>query len=270
MAVVAVKGSPNVYPVRSRTPNSRPSSQHFMTTPNQERRPRSLRSKSYNQSRASSAHSAISAAETTTSHGTRLSRRSASPATSSHSRRRHRREITKEHLHALAALTAPAPRPDGNMTAESIAFFDAQQKKLDEKRRRESVASERAMRISLIEQENRSRATSRTRSIYHYRPPTASSNGVPTMPEPSMTHSATIEDTDEATMANESIRLLREREKLVRWKAEREKVDFERKQRDKIRERVRRANEMEEERSKALEKQQHKKKKRGWCGSRRE
>jgi hypothetical protein len=159
------------------------------------------------------------------------------------------------------------------MTPQSLAFLDAQQKKLEERRRRESVASERATRISLAEYDSRSRATSRTRSIYNYHPhiqDSQRSNGEMMISKPPPMDGTSAEDVDESTMANESIRLLREREKLVRWKAEREQGDFEKKQRDKIRERVRRANEMEEERSKAMEKQQHKKKKRGWCGSRRE
>lgn len=66
----------------------------------------------------------------------------------------------------------------------------------------------------------------------------------------------------------DSLRLVREREKLLRWKAEREKMEFERREREKIRERVRLANLKEMQRSKELE-EEAKRKKRGrgcWSG----
>lgn len=66
----------------------------------------------------------------------------------------------------------------------------------------------------------------------------------------------------------ESLRLVREREKLLRWKAEREKMEFERREREKVKERVRLANLKELQRSEELEEEVKRKKKgrRCWSG----
>lgn len=65
----------------------------------------------------------------------------------------------------------------------------------------------------------------------------------------------------------DSLRLVREREKLLRWKAEREKMEFERREREKIKERVRQANLKELQRSKEMEEEVKRKKKERGCWS---
>jgi hypothetical protein len=137
------------------------------------------------------------------------------------------------------------------MTPQSVTLLQQQEKRLEEKLRRMSVASERARRMSLMQEGKRSRAGSR-----------ASQQTCGT--EKSQGGLSEILDGKAMEgMSPESVRLLREREKLLRWKAEREKSQFEQKDRDRIRERVRRANEMEDEKSRHLAKAQ---KKRGCCG----
>ncbi|KAH7122228.1 hypothetical protein B0J11DRAFT_333431 [Dendryphion nanum] len=80
--------------------------------------------------------------------------------------------------------------------------------------------------------------------------------------------SAVVSHSQRESLTSDSLRLLREREKLVRWKAEREKIEFERREREKIRERVRLANQKEMQRSMELEQMQKEKreKNRGCCG----
>ncbi|KAF2190776.1 hypothetical protein K469DRAFT_392485 [Zopfia rhizophila CBS 207.26] len=224
-----------------------------------DRRSRSLHLSHQSIIRTSSVHSTTShkSAKSNTSSKSHQSRRSSKTSYSSQSRR-HQRGVTKEHLDALAALTAPAPTPDARMTPESLAFLESQKKKLEEKIRRESVGSERAMRKLLVRERSRSRSRSRAgsrTSLHSY------------ATERSKGYNASISgvgtgNKDLEGLTPESIRLLREREKLLRWKAEREKQEFEKQEREKIRERVRRANEMEEARSKSMVKE----KKRGCCG----
>lgn len=212
--------------------------------------------------RSSSTHSAVTA-NTSVSNGTNGSRKS-SPAPRyrrSSNSRRHQNGITKEHLDALAALTAPSPTPDGRTTPESAAFLQSHQRKLDEKVRRASVASERATRISQSQENRRSRSGSRVSQ--HSRGTDASKSYRISINEV-MKGGNGVNSGRLEGLTPESVRLLREREKLLRWKAEREKVEFEKREREKIRERVKRANEMEEARSKDLAKAQ--KKRRGCCG----
>lgn len=133
---------------------------------------------------------------------------------------------------------------------------------MDEKIRRASVASERAARMSQIQERNWSRSASRA-SKHSIGTDGGKSDRV------SVNGQQDSGGLEVEGLSPESVRLLREREKLLRWKAEREKIEFERREREKIRERVRRANEMEEARSKELEKTQKKKKNkksRGCCG----
>lgn len=208
---------------------------------------------------------------------------------SNHSLRQHQHGmgVTKEHLNALAALTAPAPNPPGGMTPESMHFLEEQQQKLDEKIRRQSAASARSARMSSIQEgKNAGRRTSGSApgSTHSYSShPNSSraslaqsqsqscrismtsaygpSSGRPGSEGPSSSFPAEALE----GLTPESIRLLREREKLLRWKAARDKVEFERREREKIRERIKRANEMEEARSRELEKQK-KKERKGCCG----
>lgn len=65
-------------------------------------------------------------------------------------------------------------------------------------------------------------------------------------------------------MGSENVRLMKEREKLLKWKAEREKMEFEKREREKVKERVKRANELEEERRRELDEKG--KKGSGICG----
>ncbi|KAF2658382.1 hypothetical protein K491DRAFT_690122 [Lophiostoma macrostomum CBS 122681] len=199
--------------------------------------------------------------------------------------------VTKEHLDALAALTAPAPNPAGGMTPESLQFLEQQQRKLDEKIRRQSTASERSARMNLIHEGKKagnrmsgtgsaSASTSASAHAYSTYPmPPSNRTSLSQSHRISMTSaygpsssgpgssevlSSSIPAEALEGLTPESIRLLREREKLLRWKAARDKVEFERREREKIKERVRRANEMEEARSRELE-EKKKGKRRGCC-----
>ncbi|KAF2115598.1 hypothetical protein BDV96DRAFT_574167 [Lophiotrema nucula] len=208
--------------------------------------------------RTSSAHSNTSAASSKSniSRHSNKSRQSSTSRSSNHRRsRRQQRGVTQEHLDALAALTAPAPSPSANMTPESLTLLESQQKIVDEKIRRQSVASERALRISLARERSQSRGSQAGSRISH---------GGAENTRVTATDNAPLDEKQYAGMAPESVRLLREREKLLRWKAEREKVEFEKRERDKIRERVKRANEMEEARSRSLK--EERKEGRGCCG----
>ncbi|KAF2258753.1 hypothetical protein CC78DRAFT_548897 [Lojkania enalia] len=167
--------------------------------------------------------------------------------------------MSQEQMDALAALTARAPTPNGRMTPKSLALLQSQQQLLDDRIRRESVASERALRISMIREQRKLGAALQTKAGLsqqsldikgdHTRPISSGGDG--------------NSNEREVSLTPESIRLLREKEKLVRWKAERRKLEFERRERAKIRERVRRANEIEEAKSKSMDKT---KAKRGCCG----
>lgn len=134
----------------------------------------------------------------------------------------------------MKALTAPTPAPNGRMTEESLALLEAQRGRLEERRRRESVASERAARISVSRSKSLERERNRNRT-------TASGNGMDKAgaEDQKLGLGESIEG-----LTPESVRLLREREKLVRWKAEREKGEFEKRERERE-EVVRRANEKE-------------------------
>ena len=176
--------------------------------------------------------------------------------------------------------------------------MEQQQRKLDEKIRRQSVASERSARMSAVQEGKKTQArrgSGGSGASYHLYPnPNAGTNGnmggqirrgsigqsyrISTGSEygPSSFNPSSIgtgfegeglslQSDSLAGLTPESIRLLREREKLLRWKAAREKIEFERREREKIKERVKRANEMEEARSKELEKQKAGKR-RGCCG----
>ncbi|KAF2497970.1 hypothetical protein BU16DRAFT_525541 [Lophium mytilinum] len=197
-------------------------------------------------------------------------------STSSRASRRGSTSVSKEHLAALAALTGPAPPPDDQMTPESIAFFEKQKRVLDERTRRESVAKDRGERMERLK---RGREMEKVLSgdiiggaLGGYREGHDSSDehsefipsaepsqaGGVRSPTPTSLYSApgkgkrrlTLDDpigdldTSIEGLTPESIRLLREREKLVRWRAEREKQLFEQKERERE-ERVRAANEKE-------------------------
>ncbi|KAF2470590.1 uncharacterized protein BDR25DRAFT_368998 [Lindgomyces ingoldianus] len=168
---------------------------------------------------------------------------------------RHHRGATKEYLDALAAPTVPAP-PEAHVTPESVPFLAVQERKLCENFKGETLTSERAMSISRIQDSKRSLAGSRISQRSY-------------ATEQSRRYNVSVVDVVEGGgkcvegLTPENVRLLREREKLLRWKAEREKSDFEKKERERVREMVRRANEMEEEKSKTMAKE---KKKRGCCG----
>jgi hypothetical protein len=176
------------------------------------------------------------------------------------------------------------------MTPESMQFLEQQQRKLDEEIRRQSVASERSARMSLIQEGKKtgsrmSGSGSGFGSAHSYNTyPNPSSNRGSLAQSPNQSHRVSMtsaygpsscgpgsEGQNSSLPAEalqgltpESVRLLREREKLVRWKAAREKVEFGRREREKIRERVRRANEMEEARRRELE-MEKKGKRRGCC-----
>ncbi|KAF2741077.1 hypothetical protein EJ04DRAFT_548033 [Polyplosphaeria fusca] len=180
---------------------------------------------------------------------------------------RHQRGVTQEHLDALAALTAPAPTPDANMTPQSLELLDSQQKLLEEKIRRHNLASEQALRAEYTRHRSRSRASSTGRSR---RSGHSYGSDMTQTYDGNNENSVPLSGTKDANgfeiqgLTPDSVRLLREREKLLRWKAEREKLEFEKREREKIRQRVQRANELEEERTRNLE--LLKKERRGCCG----
>ncbi|KAF2017058.1 hypothetical protein BU24DRAFT_142693 [Aaosphaeria arxii CBS 175.79] len=199
--------------------------------------------------RSSSAHSTMTAA-TSASAGTNRSSKSRKSTGSRNSysgqSHRHQQGVTQEHLEALAALTGASPTQSHEPTTpESIAF----QRKLDEKMRRASVGSEHQSRASYGQQTKQSSKAGSRVSAHSY----------------ATTAATTATRANEQAMTPESVRLLREREKLLRWKAEREKKEFERREREKIRERVRRANALELEKTIELEKQQKKEKRKRGC-----
>jgi hypothetical protein len=210
--------------------------------------------------RSSSAHSTATVATSASNKSEHSHRRSSPSSHSNRSSRSRKHGITQEHLDALAVLTAPAPVPDGRMTPQSLALFEAQQKQLEEKLRRASIASDRATRASQAHKLTRSTSASgisqHSDMSSRYK---ASLNGHLT------TNNGSGQESSNA-LTPESVRLLREREKLLRWKAEREKAEFQRREREKIKERVRRANEMEEARDRELVEQKQKKRQRGCCG----
>jgi hypothetical protein len=210
--------------------------------------------------RSSSAHSTATVATSASNKSEHSHRRSSPSSHSNRSSRSRKHGITQEHLDALAVLTAPAPVPDGRMTPQSLALFEAQQKQLEEKLRRASIASDRATRTSQAHKLTRSTSASgisqQSDMSSRYK---ASLNGHPT------TNNGSGQESSNA-LTPESVRLLREREKLLRWKAEKEKAEFQRREREKIKERVRRANEMEEARDRELVEQKQKKRQRGCCG----
>ncbi|ORY18777.1 hypothetical protein BCR34DRAFT_553446 [Clohesyomyces aquaticus] len=231
--------SPTQYPF------PRPPSGTSQAQPGDRRsRSQSQGSNHQNRPRNTSVHSTTSV-QSSKSNGSRHSKKSCRSY-------RHQKGVTQEHLAALAALTAPAPPPEAHMTRESLALLEKQERQLSERLRRNSVASERARRVSKIHDGNRSRAGSKA------------SQGSCATEKSQGAQGAVLENESKETdgMSPESVRLLREREKLLRWKADREKSDFEQRDRERIKERVRRANEMEDEKSKSMAKQ----KKRSCCG----
>ncbi|KAF2803472.1 uncharacterized protein BDZ99DRAFT_575972 [Mytilinidion resinicola] len=213
---------------------------------------------------------------------------------SSRASRRGSSAVSKEHLAALAALTGPAPPPDGRMTPQSIAFLEKQKRTLEERQRRESVAKDREERMERLKRgremekvlsgdiiggalggyrEGHDSSDEHSEFIPSTEPTTEpsaepSQAGGVRSPTPSSLYSApgkgrrryTLDDpigdldTSIEGLTPESIRLLREREKLVRWRAEREKQLFEQKERERE-ERVRAANEKEAMRMVDLEKE---------------
>ncbi|KAF2708422.1 hypothetical protein K504DRAFT_492071 [Pleomassaria siparia CBS 279.74] len=211
--------------------------------------------------RSSSVHSTATT-NTSISNGTRHSEQSPRLSGGSYTKTRwHHDGVTKKHLEALAALTCPVPSPNGCMTPQSLSFLEAQQNELDDDMRSASAASDGVTRATLMQQQPRSRATSR---VSQYSCASDILRSHPVNNHSTVYGEEGLGGNASSGLTEESIRLLREKEKLLRWKAEREKMEFEQREREKIKEKVRRANELEEEKSKALEKDM--KKTMGCCG----
>jgi hypothetical protein len=208
------------------------------------------------QERSSRRSSVCSTTTTTTSlsTSTRRSRSTSSPHLGhSSSRRHHHNGVTKEHLDALASLTSSKPTSDGRLH-ESVGFPAARQRQPDDSLLSRSHSSSRHQNPLRPDYRPRSRTNSRAS---HHSYATTSNHSTTVDGDRDASPKIPMGPGSAATMGygtgSESVRLLREREKLLRWKAEREKLEFEKRERDKVRERVRRANEMEEERRKEMD-----------------
>jgi PAB1-binding protein PBP1 len=138
-----------------------------------------------------------------------------------------RKKLTKKTgSQDIAALTAPATAPNARMTRECLALLEAQQKELDNKIKRASLAYDQTSRQSWG---NRPVSTA-----------TCLSTGG------SLEHKySTGDKTEDGAAQNghreegpspESVRLIREKEKIVRWNAARENVEFAKSQQGKERE----------------------------------
>jgi len=135
---------------------------------------------------------------------------------------------SKQHLKALAALTAPAPQPAPYMTPECLSLLDAQQRTLKEKIARESIASEREVRMALYRKESarRGSASSNTES----RPRTSASVNVKIAAAKSEAElrKALAGENGGRELTEEEERVVRERVKVEGWKREEGLVMLER------------------------------------------
>ncbi|KAF2257347.1 hypothetical protein BU26DRAFT_499858 [Trematosphaeria pertusa] len=218
--------------------------------PNPTRSSSSLRPSPVSTTGSSSMQSSVSSNPHRTHQSSRTSTSYFKP-TGTSAPRHSQQYVAKGRSIPFPALTNSMPQTNHHISSAT------QQTVQDPRARRGSQASQSSNRHSLASQRSRSQSHLGSQpSIAHFH---------------AISNASTIiydENPDKRGMdvpRMESVRLLREREKLVRWKAEREKAEFERTERAKIRERVRRANELEEEKEKELAKQM--KKKKSWlCG----